>query len=117
MVWSNPFCSVSYVNTSCLRLLHRQNGHFRVEVLSDTDWTGSHSYKRSTNRSYTFVGGNLVAWKSKKQTIVARSSTKAEYNAMTHTTSVLMWLQHFIQEIGFPALLLLLFSYLVMLKL
>lgn len=74
-----------------------------AKVLSDADWTRSHSYRRSTNRSYTFVGGNLVTWKSKKQIIVAHSSTKVEYNAMTHTTSELMWLQHFIWEIEFPA--------------
>ena len=45
----------------------------------------------------------MVTWKSKKQTIVARSSAETEYRAMTHTTSELIWLQHFLQEIGFPA--------------
>jgi hypothetical protein len=42
-----------------------------------------------------------VTWKSKKQTVVARSSAEAEYRAMAHTTSELMWLQHFLCEIGF----------------
>jgi hypothetical protein len=45
--------------------------------------------------------GNLVTWKSKKQTVVARSSAKVEYRAMAHRTSELTWLRRFLQEIGF----------------
>jgi hypothetical protein len=44
-----------------------------------------------------------VTWKSKKQTMMARSSAKVEYRAMSNTTSELTWLQHFLQEIGFTA--------------
>jgi hypothetical protein len=32
---------------------------------------------------------------------VARSSAKAEYRAMSQTANELLWLQHFLQEIGF----------------
>ena len=32
----------------------------------------------------TFLGANLVKWRSMKQTIVARSRAKAEFRAMTH---------------------------------
>jgi hypothetical protein len=39
--------------------------------------------------------------KKKKKTMVVQSSSEAEYKAMTHTTSELTWLQHFLQEIGF----------------
>jgi hypothetical protein len=49
------------------------------------------------------LGGNLVTWKSKKRTVVARFNAKAEYRAMSNTASELTWLQHFLQEIGFAA--------------
>ena len=38
---------------------------------------------RSTLGYYVFVGGNLVSWKSKKQSVVSLSSAKSEYRAMT----------------------------------
>ncbi|KAL6350099.1 hypothetical protein AAG906_004037 [Vitis piasezkii] len=35
--------------------------------------------RRSTSGYFTFVSGNLVTWKSKKQNVVARSSAEAEF--------------------------------------
>jgi len=45
-----------------------------MEGFSDPEWAGSHSDRKSACGYYTFVGGNLVTWHSKKQTVVARSS-------------------------------------------
>ena len=52
----------------------------------DADWAGSIEDRKSTTSYCTFVGGNLVTWKSKKQSVVARSSAEAEYRAMASTT-------------------------------
>jgi hypothetical protein len=43
---------------------------------------------------YILIRGNLISWKSKKQHVVARSSTKVKYCAMPHTTCELLWLKH-----------------------
>ncbi|RDY03473.1 hypothetical protein CR513_12941, partial [Mucuna pruriens] len=43
------------------------------------------SNKRSTSGYCMFLGGNLVTWRKKKQKMVARSSTKAKFLAMTHS--------------------------------
>ena len=83
-----------------LRILYRPNGHLRVEGFTNANWAGS-SDKRSMTRYCTFFSDNLVTCKSKKQTVVARSSAKAKYGAMTHIAIELTWLQHFLQEIGF----------------
>ncbi|CAL2241680.1 unnamed protein product [Prunus armeniaca] len=39
---------------------------------------------RSTSGYFTFVGGNLVTWRSKKQNVVSRSSAEAKYRGMDH---------------------------------
>ena len=54
-----------------------------VNAYSDVDWAGAIDDKRSTSRYFTFVGGNLVTWRSKKQNVVARSSAEAKFRGMT----------------------------------
>ncbi|GAV83773.1 LOW QUALITY PROTEIN: hypothetical protein CFOL_v3_27218, partial [Cephalotus follicularis] len=80
-------------------LVYRDYGHRRVEGFSDADWAGSLVDRRSTTGYCVFVGGNLVSWNSKKQSVVARSSAESE--AMAHTTCELMWVKQLLTEMGF----------------
>jgi Reverse transcriptase (RNA-dependent DNA polymerase) len=66
----------------------------------DADWAGSFDRKLTTGFC-TFVGGNLVTWKSKKQNVVARSSAEAEYRAMTSTGSELSWIKQVLTDLNF----------------
>ncbi|CAL2268732.1 unnamed protein product [Prunus armeniaca] len=67
--------------------------NFAIEAYTDADWAGSVSDRRSTTGYCMFVGGNLVTWRSKKQSVVARSSAEAEFKAMAHGVCELLWLK------------------------
>ncbi|KAK8957729.1 hypothetical protein KSP39_PZI001285 [Platanthera zijinensis] len=56
--------------------------------------------RRSTSGFCTNFGGHLVTWRSKKQSVVARSSAEAEYRAMTSIVSELTWLESLLTDLG-----------------
>ncbi|CAL8167694.1 unnamed protein product [Prunus armeniaca] len=60
-------------------LMFSKNGDLEVVGYTDADWAGFITDRRSASSYFTFVGGNLVTWRSKKQNLVSRSSAEAEY--------------------------------------
>ncbi|CAL2255213.1 unnamed protein product [Prunus armeniaca] len=57
--------------------------------------------RRSASRYFTFVGGNLVTWRSKKQKVMSRSSAEAEYRGMAQGVCELLWLRRLWRDLGF----------------
>nr|GEV22431.1 uncharacterized mitochondrial protein AtMg00810-like [Tanacetum cinerariifolium] len=56
---------------------------FDLVAYSDSDYTGASLDKKSTTGGCQFLGCRLISWQCKKQTVVATSSTEAEYVAAT----------------------------------
>ncbi|GJR09518.1 putative ribonuclease H-like domain-containing protein [Tanacetum coccineum] len=64
-----------------LGLWYPKDSPFQLEAYSDSDYAGSHGDRKSTTGGCQFLGRRLISWQCKKQTIVATSSTEAEYVA------------------------------------
>lgn len=60
-------------------LLFSKSDALNILGYTNYNWAGDQTNKRSTCRYFTFVGENLVTWRSKKHKIVQRSSAKAEF--------------------------------------
>lgn len=73
----------------------------RAKAYTDADWAHSKTERRSATGYYTMASVNFVSWKSKKQVIIAKSSTKDEYQAMAHGCCELSWLRVLLEELGF----------------
>ena len=57
--------------------------------------------RRSTSGYFTFICGNLVTWKNKKQNVVARSSVEAEFRGMALGLCEALWLKLLLQDLGY----------------
>lgn len=66
---------------------------------SDADWASDPDDRHSTSDSCIYLGPNLVSWWAKKQTVVARSSTEAEYRSLAATAAEVVWVQSLLHEL------------------
>lgn len=82
-------------------LLFQQTTKKTISVFTDADWAGSITDRRSTSGHCIFVWGNLVTWRSKKQSVVALRSAKAEVRALALGICEGTWLKKIITELGF----------------
>lgn len=73
-----------------------------IEIASspDANWAGDINDRKSTSGFYVFLGDSLLSWKSKKQTVVARSTAEVEYRAMAHATAKIVWLRWLLSDLG-----------------
>ena len=72
-----------------------------VDAYSDADWVGAIDDRRSTSGYFTFVGGNLVTWRSKKQKFIACSSVEAEFRGMTLGICEELWVRLLLMDLGY----------------
>ena len=79
--------------------MYKRNRNTILEAYTDVDYAGSITNRRSTFGYCTFLGGNLVTWKSKKQDVVAPSSDEAEFRTMAQGISELLWLKIILKDL------------------
>lgn len=67
---------------------------------SDADWAGDLDDRHSTTGNLFLLAGGAVSWKSKKQAVVALSTSEAEYVALSSATQEAIWLGRMLTELG-----------------
>ncbi|XP_068309693.1 uncharacterized mitochondrial protein AtMg00810-like [Pyrus communis] len=82
-----------YLKGSLTHGIRYSSGELILKAFSDADWARNPNDRWSTTGLVVFLGNNPIAWSSKKQQTVSRSSTEAEYRALSSTAAELDWVQ------------------------
>ncbi|KAD2804249.1 hypothetical protein E3N88_37626 [Mikania micrantha] len=94
---------VRYLKTTLGQgILLPKEGGLKLVAYSDSDWMGCPFTRRSRTGYLLLLGGAPVSWKSKKQSVVSRSSAEAEYRAMAATVSEILWFRWLLTELDTP---------------
>ncbi|GKA20199.1 putative ribonuclease H-like domain-containing protein [Tanacetum coccineum] len=84
-----------------LDLWYPRESSFDLIAYSDSDYGGANLDRKSTTGGCQFLGHRLILWQCKKQTIVATSTTEAEYVATTNCCRQVLWIQNQMLDYGF----------------
>ncbi|GJV01868.1 hypothetical protein Tco_1335437 [Tanacetum coccineum] len=77
-----------------LDLWYPRDSPFELEAFSDSDYGEASLDRKLTTGGYQYLGRRLIYWQCKKQTIVANSTTKAEYVAAANCCGQVLWIQN-----------------------
>ncbi|GJZ75604.1 putative ribonuclease H-like domain-containing protein, partial [Tanacetum coccineum] len=84
-----------------LGLWYPRVSSFDLEAYSDGDYAGANLNRKSTTGGCQFLGRRLISWQCKKQTIMATSTTEAEYVAAANCCGQVLWIQNQMLDYGF----------------
>jgi len=78
-----------------------QQPKLQVSAYADASFADDLSDRKSTYGYAVYLNNHLVHWTSRKQSIVALSTTQAEYIAMSEVAREVLWLNQLIQQLKF----------------
>ncbi|GKD68383.1 putative reverse transcriptase, RNA-dependent DNA polymerase [Tanacetum coccineum] len=74
---------------------------FDLETYTGSDYAGVSLDRKSTIGGCQFLGSRLISWQCKKQTVVANSTTEAEYEAAASCCGQVLWIQNQMLDYGY----------------
>jgi hypothetical protein len=94
---------IKYVNDTLLHgIWYFRETNLVVASYLDADWAGNADDRKSTSGGWSYVGTNLVAWRSMKQSSISLSTAEAEYIAARSCCTQLLWMKKLWWDFEFP---------------
>ncbi|GJS61301.1 putative ribonuclease H-like domain-containing protein [Tanacetum coccineum] len=84
-----------------LGLWYSRDSPFELVAYTDSDYAGATLDRKSTTGGCQFLGNRLISWQCKKQTVVATSTTEAEYVAAASCCGQVLWIQNQLLDYGY----------------
>jgi hypothetical protein len=81
-------------------ILYSASSSLDLVGFSDADFAGCGIDQNSTSGTCHFLGSSLVCWSSRKQFLVAQSTTEAEYVAAASCCSQILSIVHTMRDFG-----------------
>ncbi|GJT38124.1 ribonuclease H-like domain-containing protein [Tanacetum coccineum] len=71
-----------------------------LNIYVDSDWAKCKVTRKGVSGYSVFLGNSLANWKSKKESVLAKYSTKAEYRALNLVTCEVIWIMKILNELN-----------------
>ncbi|GJU34217.1 putative RNA-directed DNA polymerase [Tanacetum coccineum] len=84
-----------------LGLWYSKDSPLELIAYTDSDYAGATLDRKSTTGGCQFLGNRLISWQCKKQTVVATSTTEAEYVAAASCCGQVLWIQNQLLDYGY----------------
>lgn len=81
-------------------IFYRRGGSENLVSYTDSDYAGDLDDRKSTSGYIFLLSSGAVSWSSKKQPIVALSTTEAEFVVAAYCTSQLVWMRRILEKLG-----------------
>jgi hypothetical protein len=81
-------------------LCYKSGGKFEVEGYCDAHWAGEKLTRKSTSGYIFCLAGAAISWSSKRQSIIALSSTESEYVGLCFASKEAVWLRRIMRDVG-----------------
>ena len=98
--WKALLHVVGYIKNSMdYGLTYSQDTDLTPLAYVDADYGGCRDTRRSTSGYVFTMAGGPVTWSSKRQAMVALSTVKAKYVAMSQCAQQMVWMQTWLDEV------------------
>ena len=98
--WNAVKRILRYIKGTSSAALCYRGSQYVVRGYVDSDFAGDLDKRKSTTGYVFTLAGGAVSWLSKLQSVVALSTTEAEYMAATQACKEAVWIRRLLEELG-----------------